>query len=172
MVLKWCHAPTGPCNPIPVVLTKQLYVSVRYYTFTHILNHTAICMKVPASVALAVWLASPVTCQSATVHKAPPPSSTCQRGGTTEDKARVTDSDRPVIPAVRRGQGAVSPCVTLSDTVESCALGGVMQPDRSLVHDTHARIQMTEQMHTFTHACTTVCAVCIKHFTSAHILVQ
>lgn len=66
--------------------------------------------------------------------KALPPSS-CQRGGMTGDKARVTDSDRAVIPAVRHGQGAVSPCVTLSDTVESCALGGMMQLDRRLVRD-------------------------------------
>lgn len=35
---------------------------------THILNHTGLYMKVRVSVALAVWLASPVTCQSVTVH--------------------------------------------------------------------------------------------------------
>ncbi|CAB1425719.1 unnamed protein product [Pleuronectes platessa] len=41
-------------------------------------------------------------------------------GGMTGDKAKVTDSDRAVIPAARHGQGAASPCVTLSDRVESC----------------------------------------------------
>lgn len=101
------------------------------------------------SVALAVCLASPVTCQSVTVRDAPPPT-TCQRGGMTGDKAGVTDSDRAVIPSVRHGQGAASPCVTLSDRVESCARGGMMQLlDRRLVHDagcisvSHTCIQMT-----------------------------
>lgn len=57
----------------------------------------------------------------------PLPPSTCQRGGMTGDKARMTDSDRAPIPPVRHGQGAAFPCVTLSDRVESCARGGMMQ---------------------------------------------
>lgn len=56
-------------------------------------------------------------------------------GGMTGDKARVTDSDRAVIPSVRAGGVAASLCVTLSDRVESCARGGMMQPlDRRWVH--------------------------------------
>lgn len=69
-------------------------------------------MKVWVSVTLAVWRASPVTCQSVTVRDGcPPPRSTCQRGGMTGDKAGVTDSDRAVIPSARRGQeGCLSTC--------------------------------------------------------------
>lgn len=56
-------------------------------------------------------------------------------GGMTGDKARVTDSDRAVIPSVRARGVAASLCVTLSDRVESCARGGMMQPlDRRWVH--------------------------------------
>lgn len=75
------------------------------------------------------------TCHLSIYHcplMAPPPFFlTCQRQGMTGDKARVTDIDRTAIPSVRHGQGAASPCVTLSDRVEPCAWGGVMQlPDR------------------------------------------
>lgn len=67
-LLNFCHTPSRHCNPIPAMLTKQLYVFVCQRTFTHISNHTAICMKAWTSAAAAVWLASPVTCQSAAVH--------------------------------------------------------------------------------------------------------
>lgn len=83
------------------------------------------------SVWISVALASPVTCQSITVPWWPPLFLTCQRQGMTGDKARVTDIDRMAIPSVHHGQGAASPCVTLSDRVEPCAWGGMMQlPDR------------------------------------------
>lgn len=122
-------------------------------THAHTHNHTGICMKVGVSVALAVWLASPVTCQSVTVRDGrappPPPPSTCQRGGMTGDKAGVTDSDRAVIPSVRHGQGAASPCVTLSDRAESCARGGMMQLlDRGPVHDAGCFSDSLAHMHT------------------------
>lgn len=48
------------------------------------------------------------------------------------DKAIVTDSDRVVIPAVRREQGAASPRVTLADRVESCTRGAlILRRDRN-----------------------------------------
>lgn len=97
----------------------------------------------------AVWLASPVTCQSVTAPDGPHPSpQTCQRGGMTGDKARVTDSDRAVMSSERHGQGAASPRVTLSDRVESCARGGMMPPgDRRRVHDAGLYLFRTH-MHT------------------------
>lgn len=100
------------------------------YAGTHSHSHTGIWRKAGVSVA------SPVTCQSVSVPDAPspPPPSACQRGGLTGDKAGVTDSDREVIPPVGHGQGGASPCVNLSDRVESWARGGTMQLlDRGLV---------------------------------------
>lgn len=94
------------------------------------------------------------TCHLSVCHRSwregpHPPPSTCQRGGMTGDKAGVTDSDRAVIPSVRHGQGAASPCVTLSDRAESCARGGMMQLlDRGPVHDAGCFSDSLTHMHT------------------------
>lgn len=124
-----------------------LYAST--HTHTHTLKHSGKCMKLWLSVAPAVWLASPVTCQSVTARDGPHPSpQTCQRGGMTGDKAGVTDSDRAVMSSERHGQGAASPRVTLSDRVEACARGGMMPPgDRRRVHDAGLYLFRTH-MHT------------------------
>lgn len=105
-----------PCNPIPVVLNKAaVCVCMQARVHTHILNYAGICMKVWVSVALAVCLASPVTCQSVTVRDGAPslqPASVGAWQGTKPEWQTVTGRWSPLYATGRRLPLHVSPWVT------------------------------------------------------------
>lgn len=121
---------------------------------------------------LTVWLASPVTCQSVTVHDwVHPRFRLASLGSWQRDKAGVTDSDRAEIPSVHYRQGAASPCVTQSDSLESRVWGGLMQ----IFERTGARCQLylcvthtfkwQKQLSTLKYTLTHICRLSVRSYT-------